>query len=117
MIPFYGSPDIQRWSIANHDLKHKGSWKTYKWPSKEFIYNYNKDATYRDHKVKEKSFPKTIPMGQPAASNQLIMTSGKNYKKLILKADGMKGLDPKIDELDRWDIYNEPMWRKWQQML
>ena len=152
MISFYNTPEFQRWSIVNHDLKHKGSWKTYKWPSKEFIYNYNKDADYRDNKVKENSMAKTVCMYGYAAQYSLIMTDGDCYKKTggsLNPADGatwftgdppippgeiykrrssqfststnltygIEGMDPEIAFLDKWDIFNKPVWQKWQNML
>jgi hypothetical protein len=107
MIGFYSSDQIQIWSIVNHDLKHKGSWKTYKWPAKEFIYSYNKDATYRDHKVKEKSLPRTVPMRLPDATQYLIMTSGDYYTK-------QDEIDPSISKYDKWDIFNKSLWEQWK---
>ena len=118
MISFYNCPEFQRWSIVNHDLKHKGSWETYKWPSKEFIYNYNKDADYRDNKLKENSLKKTVAMnGSVSAPSSLIMTSGDYYKKTKETTYGIKGLDPEIAFINKWDIFNEPLWKKWQNML
>ena len=123
MLPFYNSPDIQRWSIVNHDLKHKGSWKTYKWPSKEFIYDYNKDANYRDNKVKEKSIPKTAGMHFDHAQNHLIMTSGEYYKKIGHTEGKLPGFDiftelePKVEFLDKRNVYNKQLSKQWQKML
>jgi len=111
MISFYNFPEMQMWSIVNHDLKHRGTWKTYKWPSKEFIYEYNKDNNYLNNKTKEKSIPKTVSMINKFAPNHLLMTSGKFYKKID------DGLDPEILRLDKWDIFNKPVWKKWQTML
>ena len=117
MISFYNSPEAQRWSIVNHDLKHKDSLKTYKWPSKEFIYNYNKDADYRDNKLKEVSIPKTLGTYNYVAQHSLIMTSGDYYKKTEETTYGIEGLDPEIAFLNKWDIFNKPVWQKWQNML
>ena len=49
---FFQTDDFQRWSIANPDLKIRDSLESYKWPAKEFIYKFTKDADYRDHKIK-----------------------------------------------------------------
>ena len=117
MLSFYNTPEIQRWSIVNHDLKHKGTWKTYKWPSKEFIYNYNKDADYRDNKVKDKSLIKVASMSYVTAQSNLIMTSGEFYKKTKETKYGVKGMDPEIAFLDKWDIFNKPVWEKWKKLL
>lgn len=52
---FFQTDDFQRWSICNPDLKIKNTWASYKWTAKDLIYNYNKDAHYRDHKLKAPS--------------------------------------------------------------
>ena len=116
MLSFYNFPEIQKWSIVNHDLKHKGTWKTYKWPSKEFIYNFNRDADYRDNKVKTKSFPLTLTMNNNTAPIHLLMSSGKFYNKVEDINDGKYGLDPEILRLDKWDIFNKKVWEKWQKI-
>jgi len=54
-LDFYGSKDFQLWSILNHDKKIKSDWKSYKYPLKDYIYEYTKDAEYRDNKVKLRS--------------------------------------------------------------
>ena len=54
-FPFYNTENFQLWSMNNMDKKIKDEWKTYKWPSKEIIYDYTKDAEYRDNKVKRGS--------------------------------------------------------------
>ena len=114
MISFYSCPEIQKWSIVNHDLKHKGTWKTYKWPSKEFIYNYNKDSEYRDNKVKVKSLP-NVGSSQ-TAQNILLMTSGEYFQKTEDEKYGIVGLDPEITFLNKWEIFNELLWKKWQKI-
>lgn len=52
---FYGTEDFQLWSLNNQDKKIKGEWNTYKWPCKDIIYDYTKDADYRDNKIKRGS--------------------------------------------------------------
>lgn len=52
---FYSTEEFQLWSMNNQDKKIKDSWSTYKWPCKEIIYDYTKDAEYRDTKVKRGS--------------------------------------------------------------
>lgn len=49
---FFSSKDFQRWSMANTDLKIKNTWYTYKFTAKDLIYEFNKDADYRDNKLK-----------------------------------------------------------------
>ncbi len=49
---FYDTEDFQKWSISNPDKKIKKTEQSYKWLLKDFIYDYTKDADYRDNKVK-----------------------------------------------------------------
>lgn len=53
--PFYDTEEFQLWSMNNLDKRIKDTWNTYKWPCKEIIYNYTKDADYRDNKLKRGS--------------------------------------------------------------
>jgi hypothetical protein len=53
--PFYGTDDFQLWSMNNLDKRIKDTWSTYKWPCKEIIFEYTKDAEYRDNKLKRGS--------------------------------------------------------------
>jgi hypothetical protein len=49
---FYNTDEFQLWSMNNLDKRIKDEWRTYKWPCKDIIYDYTKDAVYRDTKVK-----------------------------------------------------------------
>ena len=59
-LSFFNTADFQRWSIVNHDIKHSGTWETYKQPAKEYINKYIKDETYRKDKTKEPSLLKVL---------------------------------------------------------
>jgi hypothetical protein len=50
--PFYNTDEFQLWSLNNPDKRIKDSWVSYKWPCKEIIYDFTKDADYRDTKIK-----------------------------------------------------------------
>lgn len=52
---FYNTDDFQLWSMLNPDKKIKDTWRSYKWPCKDIIYDYTKDADYRDNKTKRGS--------------------------------------------------------------
>lgn len=54
-VHFYGTEDFQLWSMNNQDRKIKDEWRTYKWVCKDIIYDYTKDAEYRDNKTKRGS--------------------------------------------------------------
>lgn len=60
-LQFYNTEDFQLWSLTNRDKKIKDTWKTYKWPCKDIIYDYTKDADYRDNKTKKTSFNQLTP--------------------------------------------------------
>jgi hypothetical protein len=53
--PFYCTDAFQLWSMANLDQKIKDKWSTYKWVCKDIIYDFTKDADYRDNKIKRGS--------------------------------------------------------------
>lgn len=121
LINFYDCPDMQRWSLVNHDLKHKGTWKTYKWPAREFIYNFHSDSGYRDNKEKENSLVKCAPAGSHLATHNayrdldhwLTFTNGETitkkdnnyseYHPLYKYPD----LNEEIAFYDKWDILHK----------
>lgn len=53
--PFYNTEKFQLWSMNNMDKKIKDEWRTYKWLCKDIIYDFAKDAEYRDNKIKRGS--------------------------------------------------------------
>ena len=64
---FYNTPDFQKWSMANPDLKVQDSWRTYKFPAKRLIYEFNRDEHYFRYKTKAGSlfrlfFQKATPV-------------------------------------------------------
>jgi len=54
-IQFYCTDEFQLWSMNNMDKKIRDTWKTYKFTAKDLIYEYTKDANYRDNKMKRGS--------------------------------------------------------------
>lgn len=128
IIGFYNFPEIQKWSIHNHDLKHKGDWKSYKGPAKDFIFDYDGNYDYRDNKTKYASFPLTYPMREKINIdaresyslqfvNSLIMSDGSYHKEYYSGDDCGYGYDPDINLYDKWDIYNKPVWDEWKKQL
>ena len=54
--PFYNTAGFQLWSMnSNLEQRVKNGWRSYKWPAKEVIYEFTKDAEYRDNKLKRGS--------------------------------------------------------------
>ena len=53
--PFFNTEDFQLWSMNNIDLRIKKNWRSYKWPAKEVISKFTRDADYRDNKLKRGS--------------------------------------------------------------
>ena len=56
-VSFYNTDEFQLWSMNNLDKRIKDTWKSYKWIMKDIIYDYTKDAEYRDNKTKVRSLP------------------------------------------------------------
>lgn len=54
-VAFFDTEEFQKWAIENNHHNIGGTWKTYKWPAKEFIYKHNGDLDYLHNKTKEKS--------------------------------------------------------------
>jgi hypothetical protein len=54
-VPFFMNDDFQLWSMHNTDQRIRDGWASYKWPSKELIYEFTKDPVYRDNKLKRGS--------------------------------------------------------------
>ncbi|MDP3645487.1 MAG: hypothetical protein Q8R25_00160 [bacterium] len=62
---FFNTDDFQLWSMNNLDKKIKDEWRTYKWPAKKIIYNFTKDANYRDNKTKRGSLYNLLYLQTP----------------------------------------------------
>lgn len=54
-IAFYDTEDFQLWSMNNPDKRIKDTWESFKYVCKDIIYDFTKDAEYRDHKTKKGS--------------------------------------------------------------
>jgi hypothetical protein len=54
-ISFFNTEEFQLWAMNNTDKRIKDTWKSYKWVIKDYIYEYTKDAEYRDNKTKRGS--------------------------------------------------------------
>ncbi len=52
---FFDTDTFQRWSVSNHDKKIKDTWKSYKFPLKNFIGVFTGDEDYRKNAVKVQS--------------------------------------------------------------
>jgi hypothetical protein len=52
---FFPGENFQKWSMLNHDKKIISDWKSYKLESRKIIYNYTKDESYRNEKIKQGS--------------------------------------------------------------
>lgn len=49
---FFDTEDFQLWAMNNPDNKIKDTMSSYKWPAKDYIFEYTKDSLYRDNKLK-----------------------------------------------------------------
>ncbi len=52
---FFDTDDFQRWSMSNDDKRIRNTAESYKWPAKDYIYDWTGDSFYRDNKLKEGS--------------------------------------------------------------
>ena len=66
--PFYNTEAFQLWSMNNPRQRMKNGWRSYKWPAKEVIYEFTKDADYRDKKLKRGSLMFLVLTKQVPAS-------------------------------------------------
>jgi len=57
---FYGPEQFQLWAMNNSDKLIKNQWSTYKYVCKDIIYDFNKDQSYRDTKMKRGSLVKIV---------------------------------------------------------
>jgi len=48
----FDTEEFQLWSMNNPDSKIKDTMTSYKWPAKDYIFDYTKDSNYRDTKLK-----------------------------------------------------------------
>lgn len=60
MHSFFDSFHLQRWCMANPDLRLGATWSSYKQPAKDFIYRFTKDSEYRDHKLQNESLKQAV---------------------------------------------------------
>jgi hypothetical protein len=49
---FFDTEEFQLWSMNNPDNKIKDTMASYKWPAKDYIFEYTQDSEYRDFKLK-----------------------------------------------------------------
>jgi len=54
---FFYTSYFEKWALSNPYVGHNGDYKTYKWPMKKYIYDYDKNEEYLNTKQKESSFP------------------------------------------------------------
>ena len=73
--------NLQTWAMLNLNKKHKGTWLTYKYTLRNFIFKYTNDEHYRDTKTKEKSI---IPLNRVNAYPHIRTKLGDDKLKLVL---------------------------------
>lgn len=75
---FYDTDHFQRWSLSTNEPKLLETWKTYKQPAKNFIYEFTRDQDYRDNKLQCPSLPNSIDpdvMNSNMNRRYILMTS------------------------------------------
>ena len=84
-VSFFDTPEFQSWAMENRDLKIKDTWETYKFPAKDFIFNFTNDPIYQRKAVKWGS-----PIPNPnrelvlLTNNQLIEKTDISSLRLVL---------------------------------
>jgi hypothetical protein len=53
---FFYTDYFEKWALSNPYAGHNGDYRTYKWPMKKYIYDYDKNEDYLYTKQKESSF-------------------------------------------------------------
>jgi hypothetical protein len=82
---FYLNADFQLWSMTNHDIKIAAESRSYKQPSKDFIFSISGDADYARNKQKEPSTPKLLEENwfgnwrRNDAANYLMLSDGSMF--------------------------------------
>ena len=69
---FFYSKDFDLWALANPYAGHE----SYKWPLKKFIYDFDKNKAYLDHKQKLSSLPYTWEGRHDFIRNKIIYEDG-----------------------------------------
>jgi len=115
LVAFFNDPEFQIWSMTNHHLKHKGTYKTYKWPSKKYIYDFNPDSNYLMNKTKEKSLPKTMGSFKTFPfrnQNRVVFDNGDYYPF----GDDGEIFPIMPTDVPKWDLFNKPVWDRYKTM-
>jgi len=73
---FFTTPEFQCWSINNRKSLIGDKWSSYKYKSKDFIFEYTKDLEYREYKVKQGSLTKVI-IQKPSCKMITVEPTGK----------------------------------------
>ena len=74
---FFQTPDFQLWSMANPDKKIKDSWTTYKWPLKDYIFDFTNDNKFYQKKEKVPSLRGMAGAGRKGMA--LVVDSNRDY--------------------------------------
>jgi hypothetical protein len=73
---FFDTPEMQLWAMNHSDQLIDTTWRSYKHECKRIIYDFNKDADYRDNKVKYGSLKYVLRQKESAVS---LDTQGRFY--------------------------------------
>ena len=74
--PFFYTDYFEKWALSNPYAGHNGDYRTYKWPMKKYIYDYDKNEEYLNTKQKESSFPLVYRSHFPAVINKVVYEDG-----------------------------------------
>lgn len=81
---FFDTPDFQRWSIANDDLKVKDTIASHKWIAKDYIHGFSKDDDYRQNKTKVGSLDVVLGRALGIDNNDTVIAAGDTSTNVAL---------------------------------
>jgi hypothetical protein len=90
LIYYFGSEEFQLWSMNNRNMKIKDGWRTYKFPAKQYVYDFDHNEDYLKFKTKKGSLYQ-------------ILNDLKKFEAIDNSFDLIENLDASI-------YYNEDNW-------
>jgi len=76
-FPFFGTNEFQLWSLYSDELKHQGTWGTYKYTAKKYVCDFLKSDFYMN-KVKRQSLKNIVYLRKRYGSLDSNLTIHKN---------------------------------------
>lgn len=87
---FFRTEAFQQWALTNPDKRIRDDWRSYKWPLKDYIFEFTDDKRYRERKTKERSLRGVFPhsAARPFAIDVEGRTLTQPYDPSLRSEDG-----------------------------